>query len=350
MNILYGVCGEGFGHSARAKTIIEYLKSKKHRIMILTYGQAFQALKKFRPEKIEGISLHFKNNKLSMLKTITKNAFPMIKNILAYPNLNKKISKFKPHVCITDMEPLVPIIAHWKNLPLISIDNQHRLTHLKISVPKKYLKSYNLAKTAVHHCVSKANAFIITSFTKQKASAKNVHIVSPILKKEITKLRPKTKNFILVYLTKPNPQLISLLKKFKEIFIVYSSEINKQHKISNLIFKPLGNTFKNDLKNCKAIIATAGFTLISEALYLKKPYFAIPLKVQFEQTLNALFLKKEKLGNYSENPKEKDIKNFIKNLRQYKKNIKKLKSNPNESLNVLDKILLKLQNQKLLNP
>jgi UDP:flavonoid glycosyltransferase YjiC (YdhE family) len=39
--------------------------------------------------------------------------------------------------------------------------------------------------------------------------------------------------------------------------------------------------YLEELKACKAIIATAGFTLMSEALYLKKPYLALPLKGQF---------------------------------------------------------------------
>ena len=40
----------------------------------------------------------------------------------------------------------------------------------------------------------------------------------------------------------------------------------------------------------QAVIATAGFTLISEALYLGKPYLAMPMSGQFEQELNAFQL------------------------------------------------------------
>ena len=51
----------------------------------------------------------------------------------------------------------------------------------------------------------------------------------------------------------------------------------------------------------KAVIATAGFTLISEALYLHKPYLALPMQGQFEQELNAFQL--ESLG-YGKNVTE----------------------------------------------
>src|SRR6185369_12152091 len=42
--------------------------------------------------------------------------------------------------------------------------------------------------------------------------------------------------------------------------------------------------FLRDLSGAKAVIANAGFSLISEGLYLDKPYLAIPVKNQFEQT------------------------------------------------------------------
>jgi UDP-N-acetylglucosamine:LPS N-acetylglucosamine transferase len=44
------------------------------------------------------------------------------------------------------------------------------------------------------------------------------------------------------------------------------------------------------LASAKAVMATAGFTLISEALHLGKPYLAMPMKGQFEQELNGLLL------------------------------------------------------------
>jgi uncharacterized protein (TIGR00661 family) len=44
------------------------------------------------------------------------------------------------------------------------------------------------------------------------------------------------------------------------------------------------------LSTAKAVIATAGFTLMSEALYLGKPYLAFPMQGQFEQHLNAHML------------------------------------------------------------
>jgi hypothetical protein len=43
-------------------------------------------------------------------------------------------------------------------------------------------------------------------------------------------------------------------------------------------------------------MATAGFTLITESLHLKKPYLALPMSGQFEQAINAVFLENLNCG------------------------------------------------------
>ena len=60
MNILYGVCGEGFGHSSRALVIGKYLEDKGHKVIMLVHGQSYEILKdKFKVFKIHGMHLVF---------------------------------------------------------------------------------------------------------------------------------------------------------------------------------------------------------------------------------------------------------------------------------------------------
>jgi len=337
MRILYGVCGEGFGHSSWAKVIIEHLKSRGHEVLILTYGQAYPVLKEYSPIKINGIHLFFEKNKLSVKKTITENIPKVLNNLLEWQHLKLIIDNFSPQLCISDMEPFVPIISFWRKLPLISIDNQHRLTHLKINVPKKYKKDYLLAKCAVDTCISRAEAFIILSFTREKITKKNAYVVSPILRKQFSELKSINGEHILVYQTKKDEKLIKILHKIPEKFVVYGYNEEKEEK--NVKYKRTGQDFLENLASAKAIIATSGFTLMSEALYLKKPYFAIPLQGQFEQVLNALFLKKARFGDFSEEPTKKQLEDFLKNLQKYKKALKKQKFNPNEAMEVLDEAM-----------
>ena len=64
MRILYGVAGEGRGHSSRARAFIEHLQKQRHSVLVLAYGLAYKVLKKyFRVIKIDGIRFKFEKEK-----------------------------------------------------------------------------------------------------------------------------------------------------------------------------------------------------------------------------------------------------------------------------------------------
>jgi uncharacterized protein (TIGR00661 family) len=71
--------------------------------------------------------------------------------------------------------------------------------------------------------------------------------------------------------------------------------IQKDQVEGNLTYRPFSEEgFVEDLASARAVIAGGGFTLMGEAVYLRKPMLAVPLRGQFEQVLNARYL--EKLG------------------------------------------------------
>lgn len=341
MRILYGICGEGFGHSSRAKTVIEHLKKEGHEVLILTYGQAYSTLKEFNPVDIFGIELEYVQGKMSVFRSYLTNRKKFYKKLKDFPEVKKRVEEFNPELCISDMEPLVPIISFWSKLPLISIDNQHALVFSKMSVPLRHKKAFYVAKGFVKRCISKANHFIVLSFVKDKVK-ENVSYVNPILRKEIVKMKPTSGDFVLVYLSKPDDKIEEALLGADEKFVVYCGSREKGRQ-GNILYKKKGPGFLRDLKKCKAIVATSGFSLMSEALYLKKPYFAIPMKGQFEQFANALYLRKAGFGEYSENPTSEELNAFFSKLGRFRKKIGKYKSNPDEALDVLDRVIQRLE-------
>src|SRR6185312_11806566 len=69
----------------------------------------------------------------------------------------------------------------------------------------------------------------------------------------------------------------------------------------NLHYRPFSEAgFIDDLASCRAVIAGGGFTLMGEAVYLRKPMLAVPLGRQFEQVLNARYLAHEGYGQIAE--------------------------------------------------
>lgn len=86
------------------------------------------------------------------------------------------------------------------------------------------------------------------------------------------------------------------------------------------------------------------FTLITEALYFGKPILAQPIQGQFEQIINAYYLKKLGYGMHVDELDEHDIELFLNNLNVYERNLKKYKCKDEKK--ILRKIDTILKNKK----
>jgi uncharacterized protein (TIGR00661 family) len=226
---------------------------------------------------------------------------------------------------------------------LISIDNQHILTHGKIDYEKKWIHDYYITKTGVATMTLKADAYILTSFFNFDLLTKNVYHVPPILRQEVLEHKTSELGHILVYSTITDiQQIIDIFKTTSEQFIVYGPNKDKTEK--NCTFKKFSKAgFLNDVANSKAIISSAGLSLMTEALHFGKPYLALPVKRRFEQLLNSFYLKKLKYGDYSEDLTQQDLANFLSNVPLYKKRLSTYKKTDNQELYaLLDRLLKQL--------
>jgi uncharacterized protein (TIGR00661 family) len=80
--------------------------------------------------------------------------------------------------------------------------------------------------------------------------------------------------------------------------------------------------FVRDLASARAVLAGGGFSLMGEAVQLGKPLLAVPLKGQFEQTLNALYLAQLGYGEYHDELSEKRIVKFLDRAPRYAASLK----------------------------
>jgi uncharacterized protein (TIGR00661 family) len=144
---------------------------------------------------------------------------------------------------------------------------------------------------------------------------------------------------VLLYVTSPSPDLAQLLKQVRCKFVAYGFGHDGQD--GNVLFKKPGmESFLADLAGCKAIIANAGFSLVSEALYLGKPYLAVPVQHQFEQIFNAYFLDKEGYGAFWEELTQKKIESFLFNLPAFQEKLASYERHDNSMLlNKLDQLI-----------
>ncbi len=72
--IVYGVAGEGSGHSSRAREMASHLSSQGHELWLASYDRGYRNLKDdFQVFEIEGLCIASEDNKVSVVKTFTEN-------------------------------------------------------------------------------------------------------------------------------------------------------------------------------------------------------------------------------------------------------------------------------------
>ncbi|MFH1649887.1 MAG: glycosyltransferase family protein [Candidatus Woesearchaeota archaeon] len=343
--IIYGVQGDGFGHSARSSAIIEHLLNKGHEVRVLTSGKGMQLLSKYKPIQIFGLRMSFKDQRVDEKETLRENlerggleARETLRSII------KLLKEFKPEIAITDFEPFIPFAARLIGIPFISINHQHILEATKVEYPYSRHDEYVLARNIVANMYWFADHYYVSSFYApqlRKRYEKRATIVGPILREEITCLKPSTGSHVLAYAMHPEQdQTLKILSKLGIKTVAYG--FNKGS-LKNITYKKTGTKeFFQDLASAKAVLGTGGFMLPSESLYLGKPYYANPIPGQFEQYVNGYYLEKLGYGLMDEQPTEKRIAQFLNGLDYFRKNIKndsaKFKGN---------KVLFNLIDQKI---
>ncbi|HYX54138.1 MAG TPA: glycosyltransferase family protein [Candidatus Limnocylindrales bacterium] len=316
-NILYGVNGEGAGHSTRSKEVIYHLIEQGNTVHVASFDRGLANLSKsFDVTEIFGLRFAYVNNQVRYRRTAAKNLLAAPKAARSFARLLRLTDDWKIDLVITDFEPLTARIGHHRRIPIISIDNQHCLTHTNVKLPRQHRRDAAAAKITTRLMTPHAQAYFVTSFFPARPTRKGTFLVPPILRREVLEVKPSSGNHVLVYVTSPSPELASMLRHVRCEFVAYG--FGREGRDGNIDYKmPSMEGFLADLASCKGIAANAGFSLVSEALHLGKPYLAIPVKHQFEQIFNAYFLAQQGYGAFWEELSREKIESFLFNLPHY---------------------------------
>ena len=295
--IFYSVCGEGMGHAIRSGVILNEL-TKKHDVYIFSSERAYQYLdSKFdNVFEIGGFNTVYENNTVNNRKTFLKALKTNPTNLKeGYNVLYKKAKEIEPNIIISDFENYSSMVSKILKIPLLSVDNIHMLAETDYEYPENHKIDMLTAKAVARAYIIRPVRYIMTSFFEPplKHPEKSV-IYPPVLRKEILELKGEEGKHILVYQTSASSiNLMEELKEIDEEFILYG--FDKDIKDENLTYRKFNeDQIYEDMKTAKAIILNGGFTMISEAIHLKKPIYSTPAKKNFEQILNGFYV--DKLG------------------------------------------------------
>jgi uncharacterized protein (TIGR00661 family) len=348
MRILYGVPGEGMGHSTRSKVVITYLLEQGHEVRVVSSSRAYQFLAKSFPgrvQEIKGFHLAYKDAAVSILRTASLTLKSAPGNLQAnFHRYRTLMEQFQPEVIISDFESFTYLFAKYHRLPIISIDNMQIINRcsLDIPIPASERSNYLIAKNIVKGKLPNIDRYLIATFFDLPVQKERTTLVHPIIRKEILEAKTSLQDHVLVYQTSTSQKdLIALLQQLpQEKFLVYGFNREEQH--GNVQLKAFSESeFIYYLASAKAVLANGGFSLLSEAIYLHKPICSIPLANQFEQFLNAAQVQKLGYGRHFPELSADGLKAFIYDIPIYQNNISKYHQEGNSILfKTLDKQLL----------
>lgn len=360
--ILYGICGIGHGHLFRQLPVIHYLLEQNHQILVFTYGQAYDYLKKKYQDnpliKIQKVWVPYyvgntQHNTVDFQLTSQHKSNHLSErfsdNLLAFSVAQQWLGK--PNLVISDYEPNSVQYGYAYQTQVVTFDQQSK--YLLQAFPEPLNELYYQDEVMRLNMFFPQAKRVACSFFKplienrgQQIDKKtqDVTLITPFMRKEIqhikanlntNRARYEQEKSYLIYLTaqegfKQNlSQIVDILKQRKEEFHIFLSiqDIDKNSDFifslhtSNIFIYPQGSTeFFSILEKANGIICTAGHSLLSEAMYLHKPVYALPLSL-YEQALNAYVISHYEFGVENTMIDKNSLAKFIENIEVYRKNI-----------------------------
>lgn len=353
--IVYALSGQGRGHASRVLAIARELRQRGHELLFCGGGTACDVLQASGETVLPVPTLRqvLHGNRMQLLATLRANATTLRKLQTLLDELTEKLFAFRPHLLITDFEALTPRAAERLGVPVLSFNHQQIVTETRYPLPLRYWLDAALACLAIRLIAPKRPLHVLLTsfFFPPLRRPERTTLIPPIIRSEIQQLRPVSGEAILVYVNQPEGvgHLPQVLAQLAVPFILYNLPPPEDAaRYPNLIFKkPSLDEFLHDLACAQAVVCTAGFTLISEALYLGKPLLVMPNRGIFEQTLNALFLERDGMGMavYDRLLRPEDVRRFLENLPYYRSRLWAYPKRPgNEAaLACIEQLLLRLE-------
>jgi uncharacterized protein (TIGR00661 family) len=327
--IIYALTSQGRGHSSRVTAMAEALEDRGHDLLFCAGGEAGQLLAEQGREVIDVPVLRhlMHNNQIRLWTSLASMGVQSIETLGVAGSLAEKFGEFEPDLLISDFESYSIRAAQKIGLPLMCFNHQQVLTHTRYEVPGRYAWDAWVARLVVNTAMPRRPEHVLISsfFYPPLRDPKAATLVAPILRRAVREITPTSGDHVLVYHNDPTG-IVGLLEAMSTIddqrFVAYNFEAppDAAARLPNVEFKrPDVEGFLADLASAKAVVSTAGFTLISEALFLGKPMLLMPNGGIFEQTLNAIYLEREGLGEASMRgvPSVEDLRGFLRRCDRY---------------------------------
>ena len=226
-------------------------------------------------------------------------------------------------VVVADHEPFVARAAVQAGVPVVALSHQLVLTETRPRVPLRHLPSWLGTALGIGVLAPRRpQAAVVPSFFfPPLRPGSRATLVPPILRDDVLAAPVRDGDRVLVYVNAADgmaPLLDALAGVPAD---VYGLDPATPAPPGVRLHEPSRERFLGHLAAARAVVSTAGFTLLSEALHLGKPVLALPNRGFFEQAVNALALVDQGRGEavWGRRVRSSDVAGFLSRAEAYRR-------------------------------
>jgi uncharacterized protein (TIGR00661 family) len=262
------------------------------------------------------------NKSILILRSFIYNLCRAAKYFRSIKQIHKKVKELQPDLIISFYEPLTGLYRFFYRQPIPCISVAHQFGAKYTG----YISGGSIAEVFAISLLTKIAAFgsdkLFCIYPEEKAEIreKGIVFIPPLIRNEFKQAKKSNNGSITCYLLNSGykSEVINWQKSHPEqeinCFTETTSENDQAN--SNMQFHELDDkSYIAALSSCSALISTAGFESVCEAMYLGKPVLMVPVKNHYEQHLNSVFFERFGAGIRSH---FFDIDNLLKFTRSFK--------------------------------
>jgi len=314
MKMMFCVLGEGRGHMTQAMAVREIITAAGHQVVAVTLGvsqhrtmpEYFTSAMKTSVRPLPTLEFKYKNSRaVSNTATLLGVLGNLPKYACILRELDAIVAETQPDVILNFFEPMAAFYAltRRKRPPVVAIGHQFMFQHPGYVRTPQWWKQFSL-RIYTWLLGARATKLALSLYEAPDLPKKRIIVGPPILRKQLFSLTPKAKgDFVLVYLLNHGyaDQIIAWSEKNPQtrLHCFYDkpgAPAEFQHSPSLTFHKLDGEKFLNMMADCRHVVCTAGFESVSEAAWLGKPLFLVPVENHVEQQVNAIDAQQFGLG------------------------------------------------------
>jgi uncharacterized protein (TIGR00661 family) len=299
----------------QAIAVKEMAEAAGHQVVAVTLGASaqrpmpayFASAMKITVRPLPTLEFKYKDNRsVSNTATLLGVFGKLPKYLRILRQLDVIVRETQPDVILNFFEPMAAFYAimRRKRPPVVAIGHQFMFQHPGyVHAPQLWKQLWSM-KIYTSLLGARATKLALSLYEAPDLPKKRIVVGPPILRKQLFQLEAKPGgDFVLVYL---------LNHGYADQIIAWSVK-NPQTKLHcfydkpgmpavfqespSLTFHQLdGEKFLQMMAECRQVVCTAGFESVSEAAWLGKPLFLVPVENHVEQQVNALDAQQFGLG------------------------------------------------------